>query len=130
MRVQVSLRAHEKGTVKNRPFFLFSPLSLHFRRIPRNLPATMNVKVHLVVTGLVQGVGFRYFVYHKAHNLGLSGYVRNLFSDDVEIEAEGDRSLVEELIKYVKIGPRAAQVKDVKIEWIKCSNIQSRFEVR
>jgi acylphosphatase len=90
----------------------------------------MNVRVHVLVKGLVQGVGFRYFVYHKAHDLGLSGYVRNLFSGDVEMEAEGDRSLVEEFIKEVKLGPRAAQVKDMKIEWIKCSNTQSRFEVR
>jgi acylphosphatase len=90
----------------------------------------MNVRVHVLVSGLVQGVGFRYFVYHKAHDLGLSGYVRNLFSGDVEMEAEGDRSLVEEFITEVKIGPRSAQVKDMKIGWIKCSSTQSRFEVR
>jgi acylphosphatase len=90
----------------------------------------MNVRVHLLVRGFVQGVGFRYFVYHKAHDLGLSGYVRNLFSGDVEIEAEGDRSLVDELVKDVKIGPRAAQVKDMKVEWIKCLNTLSKFEVR
>jgi acylphosphatase len=90
----------------------------------------MQVRVHVVVSGLVQGVGFRYFIYHKAIDLTLAGYVRNLFSGDVEIEAEGDRSLVEEFIKQVKVGPRAANVTDIKIEWIKCTETHSGFEVR
>jgi acylphosphatase len=90
----------------------------------------MQVRVHVVVSGLVQGVGFRYFVYNKAISLTLTGYVINLFSGDVEIEAEGDRSLVEEFIKQVKVGPRAAHVTDMKIEWIKCTETHSGFEVR
>jgi acylphosphatase len=90
----------------------------------------MQVRVHVSVSGLVQGVGFRYFVFHKAISLTLAGYVRNLFSGDVEIEAEGDRSLVEEFIKHVKVGPRAAHVTDIKIEWIKCTGTNSGFEVR
>jgi acylphosphatase len=90
----------------------------------------MQVRVHVLVSGLVQGVGFRYFVYNKALSLTLTGYVMNLFSGDVEIEAEGDRSLVEEFIKQVKVGPRAAHVTDMKIEWIKCTSTHSDFEVR
>jgi len=90
----------------------------------------MKVRVHVVTSGLVQGVGFRYFVYNKAISLTLTGYVRNLFSGDVEIEAEGDRSLVEEFIKQVKVGPRAAHIKNMKIEWIKCIETHSGFEVQ
>jgi Acylphosphatases len=90
----------------------------------------MKVRVHVVVSGLVQGVGYRYFVYHKAINLTLTGYVRNLYSGDVEIEAEGDRSLVEEFMKQIKVGPRAAHVADMKIEWIKCTGTPSGFEVQ
>jgi acylphosphatase len=89
----------------------------------------MDVRVHLFVSGLVQGVGFRYFAYQKAINLDLSGYVRNVFSGDVEIEAEGDRSLIEDFINDLKIGPRAAHVADVKVEWIKCTGKKSSFEV-
>ena len=88
------------------------------------------MRVHILVSGLVQGVGFRYFVCNKAMTLTLTGFVRNLFSGDVEIEVEGDRSLIEEFIKLVKVGPRAARVKDMKIEWIKCTGAQSGFEVR
>jgi len=90
----------------------------------------MQVRVHVLVSGLVQGVGFRYYAYNKAISLTLTGYVRNLFSGDVEIEAEGDRSLVEEFIKQVKVGPRAAHVTNMKIEWIKCTETQSGFEVQ
>ncbi|MGD0590050.1 MAG: acylphosphatase [Bacteroidota bacterium] len=89
----------------------------------------MQARVHVVVSGLVQGVGFRYFAYNKAISLTLTGYVRNLFSGDVEIEAEGDRSLVEEFMKQIKVGPRAAHVADMKIEWIKCAETHSGFEV-
>ncbi len=90
----------------------------------------MQVRVHVLASGTVQGVGFRYFVYNKARELGLTGFVRNLFSGDVEIEAEGDRSLVEEFIEQIKVGPRYAHVTDVKIEWIKYTGAHSGFEVR
>ena len=80
--------------------------------------------------GLVQGVGFRYFVLNRANNLGLSGYVCNLYSGDVEIEAEGDRSLIEEFIKEVKIGPRAAHITDLMVEWLEYKDIPSGFHVK
>ncbi len=69
------------------------------------------------VSGVVQGVGFRFFVYRIASRLGLTGYVKNLYDGGVLIEVEGDRAAVEELISQVKVGPRAAHVSDVKVEW-------------
>lgn len=90
----------------------------------------MEIRVHVLASGLVQGVGYRYFIFHRAINLGLVGYVRNIFSGEVEIEIEGDRSLIEEFIKEVKVGPRAAHVKDLKIEWLDCTKSYRSFEVR
>ncbi|MBI3586156.1 MAG: acylphosphatase [Ignavibacteriales bacterium] len=90
----------------------------------------MEIGVHIIVKGLVQGVGFRYYVVRQASQLGLPGYVHNLYNGDVEIEVEGDRSLIEEFIKQVKIGPSSAQVKDLKIEWTECQNKFKGFEVR
>ena len=90
----------------------------------------MDIRAHVVVSGLVQGVGFRYFVFHRAIHFGLVGYVRNNFSGEVEIEIEGNRSLIEEFIKEVKVGPRVAQVKDLKIEWLDCANSYRSFEIR
>jgi acylphosphatase len=129
MRVQVSHRALKKGTAVSCPFF-FSLILLHVKRIHRNLAATMEIRAHVVVSGFVQGVGYRYFVFNRAVNLGLVGYVRNVFSGEVEIEIEGNRSLIEEFIKEVKVGPRVAHVKDVKIEWLKCTNSFKSFEIR
>jgi acylphosphatase len=77
----------------------------------------MEIGAHIVVNGLVQGVGFRYFVSRRAVALGLLGCVRNLYNGEVEIEVEGDRSLVEEFIVQVKAGPRAAQITDLRIDW-------------
>ena len=77
----------------------------------------MDVAANIVVKGLVQGVGFRYFVHVHAAQLGLKGVVKNLFSGEVAIEVEGDRSLIEEFITKVKVGPRHSHVTDVSIEW-------------
>ena len=90
----------------------------------------MNVRAHIVVKGLVQGVGFRFFVHRRAAALGIGGFVRNLYDGTVEIEAEGERSLVEELLKDVKVGPRSAHVTDMKIRWIEPAQAFQTFEVR
>jgi acylphosphatase len=90
----------------------------------------MQVGVHIIVLGMVQGVGFRYFVWRQATKLSLSGFVRNLYDGNVEIEAYGDRSLLEELIKDVKAGPRSAYVKDLRIEWKEFQERYIGFEVR
>jgi acylphosphatase len=90
----------------------------------------MQIGVHIVVKGMVQGVGYRFFVYRQAMKLGVTGWVRNSFSGDVEIEAEGDRSMVEELITEVKIGPRSAHVKDLIIEWQEYKSLHQTFEIR
>jgi acylphosphatase len=90
----------------------------------------MQVGVHIIVQGMVQGVGFRYFVWRQATKLSLSGFVRNLYDGDVEIEAYGDRSLLEVLIKELKVGPRSAYVKDLRIEWKEFQERYMGFEVR
>ena len=77
----------------------------------------MYARVHIVVEGLVQGVGFRWFVQRRAEAMGVKGWVQNLYNGNVELEAEADRSLLEELIKEVKVGPRSAQVTNMRIEW-------------
>ena len=90
----------------------------------------MEANVHIVVEGLVQGVGFRWYVARKAQVMGLAGYVRNLYDGNVEIEAEGDRSLLEELIGDVKVGPRSAQVTNLRIEWQEPRRDATHFEIR
>jgi len=77
----------------------------------------MEIGSNIIVKGVVQGVGFRYFVYRIATRFGLKGYVKNLFNGNVEIDIEGDRSMIEEFIKEVKTGPRFAHVTDMLITW-------------
>ena len=90
----------------------------------------MTVGARIIVEGMVQGVGFRYFVCTKASRLGLAGFVRNVSDGRVEIEVEGDRSLIEELIKFLKVGPRAAHVADVEVDWKKPEHQFQSFEIR
>ena len=90
----------------------------------------MTARAHIVVRGLVQGVGFRWFVARRASALGITGYARNLIDGAVEIEAEGDRSLVEELIGDVRVGPRSAHVQDLMIEWKEPGHDSGQFTIR
>jgi acylphosphatase len=103
---------------------------LHFKRIRRTFTVLMNGRAHLRVHGLVQGVGFRYFIFERAKTLGITGYARNLFSGDVEIEVEGDRSLLEEFIKEVRVGPRAARVTGIEIQWLNYDGSFRDFTIR
>ena len=86
--------------------------------------------VHVVVYGYVQGVYFRAFVSKWAIELGLTGYVRNLPGEGVEVNAEGERKRLEELIGYLKVGPRAAKVEKVVINWSEYTGNYPRFSIR
>ena len=90
----------------------------------------MKVSAHILVKGLVQGVGFRWFVEREAKNLGLNGIVRNLYSGDVEVEVEGERGLIEELIIKLKIGNRASKVVDIRIKWNEWENKYKNFQIK
>ena len=88
------------------------------------------VAAHLIVRGVVQGVGFRYFVYRQAALLGLTGWTRNRPDGTVEIAAEGSRAQVEGLIKEVRVGPRNAHVSDVQIDWCEPTGKYQTFDIR
>jgi acylphosphatase len=71
-----------------------------------------------VVRGRVQGVGFRDFVWRRARFLGLTGYVRNLPDGrSLEVVAEGERGALEQLLEYLREGPRGARVDGLEVEW-------------
>ncbi len=89
----------------------------------------MSAGVKLTVKGRVQGVGYRWFVVHEAQNLGATGYVKNLYNGDVEVEAAGERSQLEALIAKVRKGPAFARVTEVIIEWKEFSGRYTSFTV-
>lgn len=87
-------------------------------------------RAEIIANGLVQGVGFRYFVLRAGRDLGLKGYTQNLYSGEVLTVVEGERFLIEELFKKIKTGPKFADVKNVSIKWAKPQNEFSTFEIR
>ena len=68
-----------------------------------------------MVSGTVQGVGFRYWTARKADGLDLVGYARNLFDGTVEVEAEGPSPAVDSLMECLRTGPPSATVTDVEL---------------
>lgn len=83
-----------------------------------------------MVHGRVQGVSFRYYTQRRAAELGLTGYVRNRWDDTVEVVVEGERSGAEALLAFLRVGPRAAFVTQVDVEWSTPGGEFHRFEVR
>ncbi|HXF49253.1 MAG TPA: acylphosphatase [Verrucomicrobiae bacterium] len=85
--------------------------------------------VRAIISGLVQGVGYRYYAVGHARRLGLSGYAKNLPDGNVEAYAEGERGLLEEFIKLLRVGPAAADVSGVTAEWTKPSGRYKGFGI-
>jgi acylphosphatase len=69
----------------------------------------------VIVTGMVQGVGFRYHAEAEAHGLGLAGFVRNRSDGTVEAEIEGDDTAVERMLTWLRTGPRSASVNATQV---------------
>ncbi|MFZ1947533.1 MAG: acylphosphatase [bacterium] len=74
-------------------------------------------RARLVIRGVVQGVGYRYFARKTAEALGLAGQVRNCPDGAVEVVVEGDRPAVVAFIEETRIGPRYAVVERVDVDW-------------
>jgi acylphosphatase len=86
-------------------------------------------RLHALVEGLVQGVGFRYFVSYYAEELQLTGWVRNLWDGRVEILAEGTRTVLEKMLEHLQKGPRGAQVSKVDVQWQAATNEFMEFRI-
>jgi acylphosphatase len=84
----------------------------------------MDARARIIITGLVQGVFFRREIADLARRLGIEGWVRNLPDGRVEATAEGEKSKLEELIRFCHVGPPGATVRSVEIEW---SDSQGEF---
>ena len=72
-------------------------------------------RVHLLIDGVVQGVGYRLSLQREARAAGLAGWVRNRRDGRVEAELEGDPAAVDALIAWAHEGPRYARVTDVTV---------------
>lgn len=89
-----------------------------------------HARLHAIVEGHVQGVGFRMFVQRVASELKLTGWVRNTWEGNVEVVAEGSRPQLEKLLAALKVGPRAAHVINVQVTWPPATGEFLDFRVR
>ena len=89
---------------------------------PLGTPVKVTIEVnskmqrYILISGKVQGVGFRYFTKQNAIRLGLHGYAKNLPNGKVEVVAEGDIATLDKFVKILWKGPSASRVEDVKVE--------------
>ena len=70
---------------------------------------------HVLVSGRVQGVGFRWYARETAERLGLGGWVKNLTDGRVELLLEGREPAVEAMLVWLERGPPAAHVKNLEV---------------
>jgi acylphosphatase len=88
----------------------------------------MTVTRYLVISGRVQGVGFRFYMERKARELGITGWVRNRRDGSVESVVQGSAHAVEAMIAWARQGPPSAVVAEVKVS--EGEGEFDRFEVR
>ncbi|HYL60835.1 MAG TPA: acylphosphatase [Candidatus Acidoferrales bacterium] len=87
-------------------------------------------RLHLVISGRVQGVGFRFSARDEALDLGVTGWVRNLPGGEVEILAEGRRDRLLMLEAWAHLGPSLAHVTDVRADWLDFTGEFGEFRIR
>lgn len=75
------------------------------------------IRKHIIFSGRVQGVGFRYHSYYRARQLGLTGWVRNLYDGNVEMEVQGKETEIDELIAHLN-RQRFIQIEEMKVKTI------------
>jgi len=88
-----------------------------------------NVRAHIKIKGLVQGVCFRYETKRKARQFGVTGWIKNSHDGSVEATFEGEKDSVNNIIKWCHQGPTGAFVKNVDIEYKEYSNKFNDFNI-
>ena len=86
-------------------------------------------RLHVVIDGRVQGVGFRNYVMTKADLLELTGWVRNVGDNQVEVLAEGETGRLTIFLDYLRRGPRSAFVTNLSQSWEPATGEFSYFDV-
>ncbi len=82
------------------------------------------------VYGIVQGVGFRYFVYRNATNLGLTGYAKNMFDGTVYVVAEGEEEQLQKLYEYLCVGSSHSYIEKVDAKFSEYEGTFRTFDIK
>jgi acylphosphatase len=86
-------------------------------------------KIHLIISGKVQGVFYRVNAKRKAEELGLKGWIKNTSDGKVEIVAEGNEDGLKEMIEWCYNGSSGAVVDEVEAKWMECEKKFDKFEI-
>lgn len=87
------------------------------------------MKKIIVISGKVQGVGFRYWLQRLATSRGIFGWVRNLNAGQVEALLVGEEAVIHELIEECKIGPPNSFVEQIKVHDTEVEYLEKSFEI-
>ena len=87
------------------------------------------MQLHILVSGRVQGVGFRDFTRRVAEEFGIRGYAKNLANGDVEVVADGDKVTLDEFLVILEQGPPAGRVDHVRIDELECGGEYTGFQI-
>jgi len=82
-----------------------------------------------IISGRVQAVGYRFFAERVANQLGIQGYVKNLWDDNVEVYAIGDEASLEEFKRQLARGPRSARVTGIEESEAPLNSRYNRFVI-
>jgi acylphosphatase len=87
-------------------------------------------RISAIVSGRVQGVGFRYFTRDRAHRYGVTGWVRNLPDGGVEFEAQGEAEKVDAFAADIRKGPALSHVSEMTLNELPLEEREEGFEIR
>jgi len=87
------------------------------------------MRKHIVITGRVQGVGFRYWLYKAAVRNNINGWVKNKISGEVEALLIGNAVKIDNLIKLCEKGPSSSKVTKVEVQNYKKEYLKKSFEI-
>jgi acylphosphatase len=104
-------RVTERGKIRTRDKFYLEKDHMTEQAESKHLRA------HVLISGRVQGVNFRWYTQRKAHALGLTGSVRNLWDGRVEAIFEGEESAVRQAVAWCHTGERPARVDNVEVSY-------------
>ncbi len=88
------------------------------------------VQYEIIISGRVQGVGFRYYVHQKANEMGIKGWVKNTIDGNVLVTAQGDEAEIGTFIDYLYVGPPLARVDRISKQKMDSLSDFNNFSVK
>jgi acylphosphatase len=87
-------------------------------------------RIKALISGRVQGVGFRSFAGRYANAFGLTGWVKNLYDGRVEVVAEGEKAKILPYIRLLEEGSTWSRVDNISVEWQECKGDLTSFRIK